>query len=288
MVGTNTDKSVLVKSSFASVFLKNNKGLNLELGARNVSHEQFGNSFTYSINPSVLIKRTVKIFADYSTAFKAPTLSQLYGPYNANPELDPELGRHLEGGLQYFSANGKVDVRVTAFKRNIDDVITYVHYSKPYVNLDEQKDKGLEVEPTLQFNDKLRVALSYAYVTGEITTKVGGEGADTTYHNLLRRPKHSFGLNAGYQFTDRLFVSLNAKTFGERDDAYFDNSTFTTKAVTLDAYALFDVYAEYFLLSEKQIRLFVDVRNILDEDYTEVTGYNTMGINLMAGVSFSL
>jgi vitamin B12 transporter len=58
--------------------------------------------------------------------------------------------------------------------------------------------------------------------------------------------------------------------------------------VTLDAYALFDVYAEYFLLSEKQIRLFVDVRNILDEDYTEVTGYNTMGINLMAGVSFSL
>jgi vitamin B12 transporter len=53
------------------------------------------------------------------------------------------------------------------------------------------------------------------------------------------------GLNIGYHASDKLFASLNFKTFGERNDVYFDFNTFTSSPVVLDAYQLLDVYLEY-------------------------------------------
>jgi vitamin B12 transporter len=94
------------------------------------------------------------------------------------------------------------------------------------------------------------------------------------------------GINISYKVTDRFFVSANLKTFSERDDRYFDTSDFSTKAVTLDGYALLDIYVEYAVLEGKQIKFYIDARNVLDKDYTEVAGYNTMGVNLMAGLTF--
>jgi vitamin B12 transporter len=283
MVGTSTDKSILVTSPYASLFLSDLEGFTVELGARYVEHEQFGNAFTYSINPSYLLNHQLKIFASISTAFKAPTLSQLYGQYGANPNLDPEEAEHLEAGVHFTTLDQKADVRVTAFMRTIDDAIAY---TSGYINLDKQEDYGFEIEPSYQANAKLKVSAFYAYVTGEITTPVAGSERDTTYNNLLRRPKHSVGLNISYQVTDRFFVSTNLKTFSKRNDRYFDSNDFSTKAVTLDGYALLDIYAEYAVLEEKQIKFYVDARNVLDTNYTEIAGYNTMGFNLMAGVTF--
>ncbi|MFT3703527.1 MAG: TonB-dependent receptor [Agriterribacter sp.] len=67
-------------SPYISFFLKNLGGFNLELGGRYNKHSQYGNNFTYSINPSYTISSSVKIFANYATAFKAPSLQALYRP----------------------------------------------------------------------------------------------------------------------------------------------------------------------------------------------------------------
>lgn len=283
MVGTSTDKSVLVTSPYASFFLRDMGGFSLEAGGRYVDHEQFGRTFTYSINPSYLLSKKLKFFVSVSSAFKAPTLSQLYGQFGANPSLAPEKATHLESGIHLTTENQKFDVRVTTFRRSIDNAIAY---TSGYINLDKQNDYGLEVEPTMQINSKLRLSAFYAYVSGKITTPVGGTERDTTYNNLLRRPKHSVGVTVSYQITDRFFISANLKTFSERNDRYFDSNDFSTKAVTLDGYALLDLYAEYAVLEQRQIKFYIDARNVLDKDYTEVAGYNTMGVNVMAGVSF--
>lgn len=281
---TSADTSVVVASPYASFFIRNLNGFSAEVGARYVNHEQFGNTLTYSINPSYFLNQRWKFFVSYSTAFKAPTLSQLYGQYGANPDLEPERGKHVEGGVHFMSSEKKFDVRVTAFKRKIDDVIAY---TSRHINLDKQDDYGIEIEPTIELNQRLKIALFYAFVTGELTTKIGGTERDTTFNNMLRRPKHAFGLNAGYQVTDRLFISMNVKTFSDRADQYFDNADFTTKSVTLPGYYFIDLYAEYSILKKRNIKFFLDLRNITDKDYTEVYGYNTMGINVMAGLSFS-
>ncbi|HLK96980.1 MAG TPA: TonB-dependent receptor [Hymenobacter sp.] len=280
---TITDPKVDIVSPYVSLFLRGLGGLNLELGSRYNHHSKYGNNVTYSINPSYLVDEKVKLFANYSTGFKAPTLYQLYGEFGANPNLKPERSHSLEGGVQAFLSDSKLDVRVVAFQRRIKDAIQYT-FRPGYINLNRQNDRGLEVEPTFRPNDKLTIRGFYAYVTGKVTTKAGER--DTTYANLIRRPNHSFGLNVGYHLTPALFVSTNLKTFGQRGDLFFNSETFATEAATLKAYQLWDVYAEYQLFGNK-LKLFVDAKNLLGQEYFETYGYTTLGRNANAGVSFT-
>jgi vitamin B12 transporter len=281
MLATNTsieNPETKILSPYLSFFINDLHGFSAEVGGRLNSHSVYGNNFTYSINPSYLINNKIKLFINYSTGFKAPTLSQLYGSFGANEDLKPEESTSFEGGLQWMAEDGKLDVRVTYFNRKIENVIAY---TTGYVNWDKLDDQGVEVEAFYKWN-KFRFTGFYAYVEGEITTPVGS-GTETKPNDLLRRPRHSMGLNLGYHASDKLFASLNYKTFGERNDVFFDLNTFTSSPVVLDAYQLLDVYLEYTLLNNR-VKLFGDFRNLLDQEYFEVYGYNTQRFNVTVGV----
>lgn len=269
-------------SPYASLFLHNLNGLTVELGGRYNNHSKYGSNSTFSFNPSYTINKSVKLFFNYATGFKAPTLQQLYGAYGANEDLKPETSRSTEAGVDIFPGE-KLQTRVTFFSRNVDDVIAYT-FANGYINLDKQDDFGFEIEPSFEVNDKINIKAFYSFVDGEVTTK--NNGSDTTYFNLFRRPKHRFGFNVGIEASPKLFVSLGANTFSQRTDLFFNpENFFTAEQVELDSYVLVDVYAEYKMVSNR-LRLFVDIKNILDQDYAEVYGYNTMGININTGLSF--
>lgn len=275
--------SLNMVSPYASFFVKDVQGFSAELGGRFVHHSQFGNTFIYSINPSYLINRKVKLFANYSTGFKTPVIDQLYNKSYGNENLDPEKSKNMEAGVDFAALDNKLNLRATAFSRKITDVMVFT-YPDGYVNMDKQKDKGVELEGEFAVTDKIKLKAFYAYVEGDLTTKLSAE-RDTTYNNLIRRPKHSVGINIGYSVTSNLFISANLKTFGKRNDLFFNSTTFNNDLIALDAYKLLDVYAEYKLLDGK-LKIFADARNLLDEDYYETYGYTTMGFNINAGVSF--
>jgi vitamin B12 transporter len=281
MVATNAtveNPTADMTSPYASLFINNLNGFSVEAGGRFVSHSVYGNTFTYSINPSYLINNQVKLFANYGTGFKAPTLTQLYGPFGANEDLEPEESTSVEGGIQFTSVDKRVDVRATWFNRKIENVIIY---TTGYINQDKLNDHGVEVEAAYTLS-KLTLTGFYAYVDGELTTQ-SGSGTETKPNDLLRRPKHSVGLNIGYRATEKLFASLNFKTFGERNDVFFDLNTFTSSPVVLEAYQLLDVYMEYALFNNR-VKLFGDFRNLLDQDYFEGYGYNTQRLNATLGL----
>jgi vitamin B12 transporter len=274
------DPTVTITSPYLSLFVHNLGGFALELGGRYNNHSKYGDNFTYSFNPSYLIQNQLKLFFNLSTGFKAPSLYQLYGQYGANPDLKPEKSNSVEGGAQWFSSSKKFDLRMVAFKRTINDVIISQFPTYTYSNFDKQNDHGFEIEPSVNLSDKIRIRGFYSFVTGEVTNSMGTE------NNLFRRPRNSFGLQVSYQASAKLFVSANLKTFGKRDDRYFNLANFTTDNATLDPYALLDVYAEYKFSSH--LKLFVDGKNILNQKYTEVVGYNTLGFNLNGGISLKL
>lgn len=280
-LGTIANPSLNIVSPYVSFLVNDIKGFYAEIGGRYVDHSVYGNTFTYSINPSYRVHDQVKLFVNYATGFKAPTLSQLYGQYGANENLKPEESKSLEGGVQLFSTDKTIDIRATVFWRRIDHVINYGVTG--YSNLDEQNDQGVEVEPGIRVNDNLTIRGFYAFVTGEVTTSAGDR--DTTYNNLVRRPKHSFGVTVSYQVTPRLYASLNYKTFGKRKDLFFDPQTFEQSQVSLDAYQLLDAHLSYAFL-DNRLNVFADARNILDQRYEEVYGYNTMKFNVNAGITF--
>ncbi len=278
------ESSLDMLSPYASFFIKDIQGFSAELGGRSVHHSQFGNTFIYSINPSYLINRKIKLFANYSTGFKTPVIDQLYNKDYGNEDLKPEKSKNLEAGVDFTVFNDKLVLRATAFSRKIENVIVYLYPG--YVNMNKQNDKGVELEAEFAVTDKIKLKAFYAFVEGDLTTKLTPE-RDTTYNNLIRRPKHSVGINVGYAITSNLFVSANLKTFGKRNDLFFNPITFNNDLIAMDAYQLLDVYAEYKFLAGK-LKVFADVRNILDKDYYETYGYTTMGINGNVGVSFSL
>ncbi|MBT1706090.1 TonB-dependent receptor plug domain-containing protein [Chryseosolibacter indicus] len=280
-------RSLNITNPYVSFFINDISRFSIELGAREVIHSVYGHTFTYSINPTYKIGSVAKLFVNYSTGFKAPTLSQLYGQFGANEELNPEESRSIEGGVHLFTKDKKANVRATLFSRKVDNVIIYTagEMRDRYLNLDQQDDYGFEVEPVVQINENLNIGAFYSYVTGELTTPLA-TGGDTTYNNLIRRPKHSFGINATYAITKQLTVSMNFKTFGKRDDLFFNMNTFTQERVGLNSYQLLNLYAEYRLLAQR-LKLFVDAKNILDQDYTEVYGYSTQGFNVQTGLSFN-
>lgn len=276
------DSNAHITSPYVSLFINDLSGFGLEAGLRYNNHSQYGDNFTYSINPSYLVNKKVKLFANAASAFRTPSLNELYGPFGSNKDLKPEESTTFEGGVQ--ASLDKLDVRAVYFHRNTKNVIIYGP-AFSYINLDRQKDHGIEIEPTIQVNKQLQLKLYYAFVDGEVTTKAGAK--DTTYFNLLRRPKHSFGLTANYQVTKKFFVSTNLYNYGKRTDAFFNMATFTSDPVTLDSYLLWNLYAEYAFIPNR-LKVFADAKNLLDKDYYEIYGYSTQGFNVTAGFRFKL
>jgi vitamin B12 transporter len=270
---------------YVAATIATQKGFNIEFGNRLNIHSEYGSNYVFNINPSYLINNKVKLFTNLSSGYRVPSLYQLYSEYG-NKQLKPEASLNTELGVQYFSKNNQFNARVVYYNRTIKDVMFFYFnsttFQAQYINQDKQKDNGLELEVAYTGLKNLSLKGFFNFVDGNISTKTGA-GEDTTFFNLLRRPKTSFGLNIGYQVTKQLYISSNIAAFGEREDAYFDNTTFTTKYVTLQSYVLLNVYAQYGVLKNK-VNLFLDVRNVLDSDYREVSGYNALGTTFFGGV----
>ena len=100
-----------------------------------------------------------------------------------------------------------------------------------YSNADKQDDKGFELEARIRPSDKWNITANYAFVDGEITTKTVA-GKDTSYNNLLRRPKNTFNTTIGFQPTKKLFASIGLRWVDKRDDQYY-NSAIINKSINI-------------------------------------------------------
>jgi len=271
-------------SPYLSFLLHSNNGFNIELGGRFNHHNKYGNNFTYSFNPSYLINNSVKVFANITSGFRAPSINELFGLYGANPNLKPEKSATQEAGVQTFFADKKSSsLSLTAFNRTINDVIIYG--VNGYENLNKQHDYGVEVELHYAVK-KLQLNASYAYVDGKLTDKSSGK--DSSYYNLIRRPKNAVKIAAGYQITSSLYVSTSIAYTGKRTDNYFNPSTYISSAVDLKEYTLWNAYAQYNFLKNK-LNIFLDLKNIANTtNYYEVYGYNIQGFAVTAGLHFQL
>lgn len=262
---------------YASFILKDLEGFNMEAGARYNHFSKYGDAVTFSFNPSYVIKNTVKLFGNISSGFKAPSLYQVYGEYR-NPEtaLKPEKSMSIEAGLQYNKNN--TSIRAVYFIRNLTDVIAF--YTSPayvsyYVNADKQKDKGFELEAAFKL-DKISFTANYANVDGFIETKNGSK--DTSYFNLYRRPGQTINLNAGFDICKNWNMNIGVQTAGRRFEAVY-----AAAPIEMPAYYCWNIYSSY--KANKAVTIFADFKNITNEKYFEVRGYNSRRFNFMAGVT---
>ncbi|MFO7304711.1 MAG: TonB-dependent receptor [Gammaproteobacteria bacterium] len=110
--------------------------------ARHDDNEQYGTYETGSIGWKWLLDDRWSISAAWGKAFGAPTFNDLYFPGFSNPELDPETSHSYELGLSWRSV--PLAIALTAFQRDVDDLIVYDARIAAPNNLNRARIRGLE------------------------------------------------------------------------------------------------------------------------------------------------
>jgi len=103
----------------------------------------------------------------------------------------------------------------------------------------------------------------------------------------LRIPELKVNAKLDYQFCPKTSLSFSYQFNDEREDAFYNNSTYITEDVTLKSYSLLDFYISRKIANDKII-LFANVTNILNENYQELYNYSTKGRNINIGFNLSL
>ena len=262
---------------YANVVYVSPFGLNINAGARLNNHSEYGSHATYSLNPSYSFNNEsgyLKVFGSYATSFIAPSLPQLYGDYGANPDLEPEENRTLEGGLELKT--GTFRVSGTYFNRLEENFIDYVTidfdtFESQYQNISEDFTvQGVELELETRPIKNLQLRANYTFT----------ENKDKM---TLRLPKHKVNASLGYDFSPKTYASFSYQYNASRVDTDF----ITYEDVTLDAYGLLDFYVSQKVMRNK-IKIFAGLNNIFNEDYQELVGYTTKGRNFRVGFNLYL
>src|SRR6185312_5742822 len=212
-----------ITSVYSSLFFKS-KIFHMELGGRYNYDSKYGSNFTYTINPSVLLFDQLKLFATMASAYKAPSLYQLFSQYG-NEKLRPETTDSYEAGFDWEILKNVLSFNTVFYKYNTSNVIYFLSIPNPpfgkYENGEFQHDKGFESELKLTMGE-LTTSVYAAYVTGTLTDASG-----VRTNNLQRRPAHTYGASVYYQILKSFSAGLVYKYTGNRSDENFNTFPFT-------------------------------------------------------------
>ena len=240
-----SEQSFIIQNEFNN----NNNNTSILAGVRVDNHEAYGNYTTFkaSLNqplddfPGLIVKASI------GTGFRAPTLGELYGQFNANQSLQPEESLGYEFGfINYLSS--KLDFGSTYFKSEIEDAITYG--SPMYYNASGTSEReGVETYLNIYPFDNFSLKINHTHLT-------------TDEKVYVRRPNNKLSSSLNYKFDDQMdiFGSLIAV-----EDHYDVGS------VKIDSFQVLDAGINY--TPDKSTNLKFKINNLTNERYEQISGY---------------
>ncbi|MEI2267488.1 TonB-dependent vitamin B12 receptor BtuB [Erwinia sp. CGal63] len=235
--------------------------LTLEGAVRGDDHSEFGWHETWQTSGAWEFAPGYRFIASYGTAFKAPTLGQLYGSFGGNRDLDPEQSKQWEGGFEGLT--GPVTWHLSGYRNDIDHLIDYNNATSSYYNVSKASIKGVEASASFD-TGPVSHTLSYDY-----TDARNGE----TNEILLRRAKQQ----VKYQLDYALYGfdwSVSYYYLGQRYDKEYSQNA-SGNLVKLGGVSLWDLAVSYPVTSRITVR--GRIANLFDKDYETVYGYQTPG-----------
>lgn len=239
-------------------------------GLRMDNHNAFGNHYTWDVSGAFIVPviRT-KLRASAGSAFKAPSLYQLYDSQYGNIDLDPERSYIYDAGIgqEILFAENVISFEGTYFYQKYIDKID-MEYPAPYKNTDgETKIQGFEFASSIKISDLLN--LNYMYTYTDFIRNSSGQ-------HFLKRPenKHIASMNVtpGYG----LGINLSYTYIGSR---------WGTQTIKLDPYHKVDANIRYAF--NEMLTLTARGENLTDADYMDTYGFNTYGRSFFGGVELT-
>lgn len=237
----------------------------VQINVRQDKYSDFGSANTGLLGYGLRIGDTLRLTANVSTAFKAPTFNDMYYPltwgYQGNPNLKPERARNLELGAHYRKDGVYVDSAL--FQNRIRDLIAINSTFSTVENLDEAIIEGMELvygvkHDTIEVENAITLQSPRNVKTGVI---------------LSRRAQTLNTLTVARRFESGR-VGFEWRSSGERKDG----------ANTLLAYDVINLTAQWKLSPNLDLNARVD--NLFGQDYMLVHQYNTLGRTVFVGLNY--
>ena len=263
--------------------------LTLAASGRYDDNSEFESANTMRVEAVYQISDSTRLRSAYGTAVKNPTFSERFGFYTnfiGNPNLDPEESTSWELGVDMELAPAALILSATLFDSELENEINgFVYDPATFGFTSANKDgvskrQGIELTASATLTDDLSINSAYTY-----TDSVESDGAGG-YIDEVRRARHTGSLNVAWQATENLHINANTQFNGSQTDLYFPPFPTPSQTVTLDTYTLVNVTANY--SATERLDIYVRLDNLLDDDYEEVFGFQTLGFGANLGFRFDL
>jgi vitamin B12 transporter len=244
-------------------------GFTFSAGTRLNIHSEYGENLVFNINPGYNFSfnktSNAKVFASYSTAFVAPTLSEIFTKLPSIDELLPEEDITIETGFE-LNFSPKIFLNATFFYREETNKIGYDPMTFQTINdVGTFFARGIETEISYKPAKKVNLLANFTHI-------------NRAENLLLKIPQNTFFAKVDYQLFSETFTSFSYRFVDETKD--FGN-------IDLPSYNLIDFFINHRLLNEK-VTFYGSVTNIFNENFQEIAGFTARGRNWNLGLKIQL
>ena len=244
-------------------------------------NSSFGGHTTWREAPTVLFGGT-KLKASVGTAFKAPSLAQLFQNtpafgFFANPNLKPETSVGYDAGVEQSLTDvvgADISGGATFFHNDIKNLIKANASFTTDINIGKAMTEGVETFLAWKVNDTLSLRADYTYTDAQ---------DEIAHLQLLRIPRNKVSVTGDWQALHSLGLHATLLYVGPQIDG---NRDFSIPRLKLDGYALLNLAADWRV--DDNFTLFGRVDNAFDTDYQSPDGFLRPGIGAFAGIKASL
>ena len=261
------------------------------IGGRQEEHSVVGKENAYRTTLAHLSDdKTLKIKSSYGTAFRFPSLYEMYYVYGHHPKnrdsMKAETSKGFDVGFEKAVPELNLNIDLTYFKTKYIDALegwagntAYAQYGNTTNVSSDTTARGFELITNWKTNDLLDFNFNYTYTA----TYDGAENdnpdllADNIGPEMVRVPKHFLNLTTNYKWPGtnldlslRTKASSRARDYGNANTPSFD----AFKNVYLDGYMVHDLSLNYSLFGMYDVHF--DVNNILNKEYETALDYASM------------
>lgn len=226
-----------------------NELFDTQVGVRVEDNERFG---THTVGQGAVryhFLPNASVYANIGTAFRAPTLNELYSQWGGNVNLKPEESTSYELGFDY-DLTSNLSTNFSIYYNKIENLIIPSSSPTGNINVDKAKFTGGEAE-IKWYQDDLFLAAGYAYVRPK---------NEKTDLDIAYRPRQTLTLKTGLE---NAVYGISAAVIGRSDS----NASNSANAVKVPGYATVDLNAYWNI--NPNVKLFTNIQNVGDVQYRE-------------------
>ncbi len=173
------EKQTMSDLGLFTSFLYKHKGFNIQPSMRVTFNNRFNPGYTPAIHSKLDLGHQTQLRGSYARGFRAPSLKELHLQFIdqnhtiiGNPDLQPEIGDHVELGLdrQVAINNGTLNLSLNGYYNSIRNMITLAVYNsqgilRVYENIEQYKNWVYNLQGKYKSNQlSLNTGVGYIFV----------------------------------------------------------------------------------------------------------------------------